>query len=133
MDEKNRSAEVKIPSNNENNLCVTHPNPVEKTVQEGGEKHSEVSILELEDQDHEAPKEEEEHVNETFEPSKSSESTIVEHTSTGVPVNIDDLEKGGELNTEEESRDINTEDNIKEEIEQKEKASDEEFHITTCE
>ncbi|GFY87222.1 hypothetical protein Acr_05g0008610 [Actinidia rufa] len=82
------------------------------------------------DQGHEAPKEEEQHFNETYEASKSPESTILEHTSTGVPVDIDDLEKGGELNIEEESRDINTADNIKEEIEQKEKASDEEFRIT---
>ncbi|GFZ19043.1 hypothetical protein Acr_27g0007820 [Actinidia rufa] len=133
LDEKNRSAKVEIPSKNENNLCVTHPNPVEETVHEGGAKHSEVSISELEDQGHEAPKEEEEHVNETFEASKSPESTIVENTSTGVPLNIHDLEKRGELNTEEESMEINTVDNIKEEIEQKEKAADEEFHrATTC-
>ena len=134
MDEKNRSAEVEIPSKNENNLCVTHPNPVEETVHEGGVKHSEVFISELEDQGREAPKEEEEHVNETFEASKSLESTIVENTSTGVPLNIDDLEKRGELNTEEESMEINIVDNIKKEIEQKEKVADEEFHrATTCE
>ncbi|XP_057482440.1 uncharacterized protein LOC130769223 isoform X9 [Actinidia eriantha] len=133
LDEKNRSAEVEIPSKNENNLCVTHPNPVEETIHEGGVKHSEVSISELEDQGHEAPKEEEEHVHETFEASKSPESTIVENISTGVPLNIDDLEKRGELNTEEESMEITTVDNIKEEIEQKEKAADEEFHrATTC-
>ncbi|GFY87236.1 hypothetical protein Acr_05g0008750 [Actinidia rufa] len=130
LDEKNRSAEVEFPSKNENNLYLTHPTPMEKKTQEGGEKHSEASMLESEDQGHEAPKEEEQHFNETYEASKSPESTILEHTSTGVPVDIDDLEKGGELNIEEESRDINTADNIKEEIEQKEKASDEEFRIT---
>ena len=113
---------------------MSHPsNPHGKNAQERVEKHSEVSMLESEDQGHEAPKEEEEHVNETYETRMSPESNILEHTSTRVPVNIDDLEKGDELNIEEESRDINTEDNVKDEIEQKEKAYDEEFHITTCE
>ncbi|XP_057491169.1 uncharacterized protein LOC130776929 [Actinidia eriantha] len=130
LNEKNRSAEVEFPSKNENNLYLTHPTPMEKNAQEGGEKHSEVFMLESKDQGHEAPKEEEQHFNEAYEASKSPEITILEHTSTGVPVDIDDLEKGGKLNTEEESRDINTADNIKEEIEQKEKASDEEFRIT---
>ncbi|KAL7190334.1 hypothetical protein ACSBR2_022584 [Camellia fascicularis] len=143
LDEKTRSTEVEIPNKNDNELYVTHPT-VEETVQLGVEKQDEVSMSESGDQLHEAfevPTEEEKHVNETYKASKSPQSTILDHTSIGEALNMDvtsttneldiNLEHGSELNSEKEVKDINAEETIKEEIEQKEKASDTEIQIST--
>ncbi|CAL5325681.1 unnamed protein product [Camellia sinensis] len=143
LDEKTRSTEVEIPNKNDNELYVTHPT-VEETVQLGVEKQDEVSMSESGDQLHEAfevPTEEEKHVNETYKASKSPQSTILDHTSIGEALNMDvtsttneldiNLEHGSELNSEKEVKEINAEETIKEEIEQKEKASDTEIQIST--
>ncbi|GMP30244.1 hypothetical protein CsSME_00004997 [Camellia sinensis var. sinensis] len=143
LDEKTRSMEVEISSKNGNELYVTHP-PIEETVKGEGEQQDEVSMSESGGRLHEVfeiPMEEAKRVNETFEASKSPEGIILEHTSTEGALNMKvtlatselniNPEKGCELNSEKEIKEINAEENIKEETEQKEKAFDTEIQIAT--
>ncbi|KAL6994393.1 hypothetical protein U1Q18_012498 [Sarracenia purpurea var. burkii] len=143
FNEKTRSAELEIPSKNGNELYMTHP-PIEEKIQVRGEKQDEFSIPvpgHRVDEVLEVPKEEEKHVNETYEASKSPENTLVKHTSTDEEVNMEvtsttsvvdiNIEKDCELKSEGKSKEINFDENREEEVEQKQKASDIEIQVGT--
>ncbi|KAA8530199.1 hypothetical protein F0562_004908 [Nyssa sinensis] len=126
LNEKTISAEVEIPNKHANDLYVSDP-LVEETVQVGGEKQGEVSRSDLEEQVHEVnavPAEEEKHDNEAYEASKSTESTILEHKSTEEAPDAETTPEASEMVKD-------AEDNIKEEIQQKEEVSDTELQRST--
>lgn len=128
MDEKISNEQVEIQNKNCDDLYVAHP-LTEETVQVRGEKQNEVSISELGDQVHESlevHEEEEKHPNETYEASKNPERNILEHISTEGAVTTEKIETGCELNPEEEFKEINNLDNIKEVMEQTRKAANKE-------
>ncbi|XP_058180305.1 uncharacterized protein LOC131298839 isoform X5 [Rhododendron vialii] len=140
---------IKIPEA-ENPLTVDSyvtPPSVEETFLDGGETKNDVSIL---DQVHEASevpteeekeKEKEKESKDTYEATESPESNILEDTSTEGAVNIEatstrsavdiTLDKGFEPVSEDELEELKAEENLKEQIEQKEKAADVEFQMPT--
>ncbi|KAG5534859.1 hypothetical protein RHGRI_022849 [Rhododendron griersonianum] len=122
LDEKTRSAELEIPNKSGSELWNAHP-PVEEEVQVECKKQDEVSMSESGDTPEaiQFPNKEEKHVNEISEATESLESTISETTATEGELSVEatstreidsNTEKGCELKSEEALKEINAEDNV---------------------
>lgn len=121
---------------------VTPPS-TEETFLDGGENKNDVSVLDQVHEASEVPREEEKEKESkgTYEATESPESNILEDTSTEGAVDMEAtstrnavdiaLDKGCEPVSEDEIKELKAEENLKEEIEQKEKAADAEFQIPT--
>ncbi|KAF7134977.1 hypothetical protein RHSIM_Rhsim08G0050800 [Rhododendron simsii] len=121
-------------------LYVTPPS-MEETFPDGGENKNDVSMLDQVHEASEVPREEEKESKDTYEATESPESNILENTSTEGAVDMEaistrraediTLDKGCEPISEDERKELKAEENLKEEIEQKEKAADAEFQMPT--
>lgn len=121
---------------------VTPPS-MEETFPDGGENKNDVSMLDQVHEASEVPREEEKEKEskDTYEATESPESNILENTSTEGAVDMEaistrsavdiTLDKGCEPISEDELKELKAEENLKEEIEQKEKAADAEFQMPT--
>ncbi|KAI8541427.1 hypothetical protein RHMOL_Rhmol08G0060000 [Rhododendron molle] len=120
---------------------VTPPS-MEETFPDGGENKNDISMLNQVHEASEVPREEEKEKEskDTYEATESPESNILENTSTEGAVDMEaistrsavdiTLDKDCEPISEDELKELKAE-NLKEEIEQKEKAADAEFQMPT--
>ncbi|KAF8378240.1 hypothetical protein HHK36_029579 [Tetracentron sinense] len=141
LSEKIDSTEAEIPNKNTDDLPITHL-LVEETAQKVGKKSEDVFNFEPEERHEEngASPEEEKHIEEASEVSKSMESTTFEQEKTtdeeptlGLnlqtsEMEVEKLKKASELDSEEKLESINAGENTEEELIKKEETSDADLH-----